>query len=167
MITAGLASVATIHAAHSVYSSIEARDKRHKQVVEGKMTPEEAKKLRNKARLQDAASVGIAALGIKGAISEWKEMQEQRHECLEFDEKRKERHERRLRKMEEKRMLGSSAQYASSEPHLPHQSYDQPYEPTYAPNYAPPGGTRYQDDNPYHSGGPMPPPPMGPQSAHY
>lgn len=155
MITAGLASVATIHAAHSVYSSIEARSKRHKQVMEGKLAPEEARKLKNKARLQDAASVGIAALGIKGAISEWKEMQEQRHECAEFDEKRKERHEKRLRKQQERLRLANSPQYTTSEPDLGRQ------------NYAPPGGMRYQDDNPYHAGGFAPPPPMGPPySAH-
>ncbi|KAI4144559.1 MAG: hypothetical protein L6R39_004131 [Caloplaca ligustica] len=156
-VTAGLASVATIHAAHSIYSSIEAREKRRHLVNEGEMAPEEARKLKNKARLQDAASVGIAALGIKGAISEWKEMQEQRKECAEFDEKRKERHERRLRKQEERR-LESQPHYASSEPNLGRQNYNG--------GYALPSGLRYQDDNPYHAG--VPPPPMGPpRSAHY
>jgi hypothetical protein len=32
--------------------------------------------------VQDAAAVGIAALGIKGAFSEWKEMNEQRYVIL-------------------------------------------------------------------------------------
>ncbi|KAL8771204.1 MAG: hypothetical protein Q9209_003375 [Squamulea sp. 1 TL-2023] len=90
LITAGLASVATIHAANSVYTSIEARCKRQKLVAEGEMSPEESRKLKNKARFQDAASIGIAALGIRGAISEWKEMNEQRLELSEFDKKRKE-----------------------------------------------------------------------------
>ncbi|KAI4129441.1 MAG: hypothetical protein LQ338_002222 [Usnochroma carphineum] len=160
LVTAGLASVATIHAAHSVYSSIEARQKRQKMVREGEMSPEKARKLKNKARLQDAASVGIAAIGIKGAISEWKEMQEQRHECAEFDEKRKERHERRLRRQEERKRLKMEPQYTISEPDLNggRQGY-----------VAAPGGLRYQDDNPYHAGGgAAPPPPMGPAySAHY
>lgn len=165
VITAGLATVATIHAASSVYSSIEARDKRHKLVAEGEMSPEESRKLKNKARLQDAASVGIAALGIKGAISEWKEMQEQRHECSEFDKKRKERHERRLRKQEERTRLTANAQFANSEPELGGRNY----AANYSPGYGPPGGMRYQDDNPYHVGsGAVPPPPMGPPySAHY
>ncbi|KAI4164086.1 MAG: hypothetical protein LQ342_002322 [Letrouitia transgressa] len=145
LITAGLASVATVHAAHSVYSSIENRKKRQKQVAEGKISPEEARKQKNKARLQDAASVGIAALGIKGAVSEWKEMQEQRHECLEFEEKMKERHERRLRKAEEQ----EQARYASSEPNL------------IRPKYAPSATSSYPDDNPYHTGQPLPPPPIG------
>lgn len=160
VITAGLASVATIHAAHSVYSSIENRQKRQKLVAEGEMSPEESRKLKNKARLQDAASIGIAALGIKGAVSEWKEMQEQRHECAEFDEKRKERHEKRLRKQEERLWLAAHPQYSSSEPDLGRQGH----------GALPPSRMRYQDDNPYHAGGFVPPPPMGPpapHSAHY
>ncbi|KAL9593169.1 MAG: hypothetical protein Q9179_006053 [Wetmoreana sp. 5 TL-2023] len=155
----GLATVATIHAAHSVYSSIENREKRLKLVKEGEMSPEEAHKLKKKARLQDAASVGIAALGIKSAISEWKEMQEQIHECAEFDEKRKERHERRLKRQEERMRLMNQPHYTSSEPDLGRRAYGS--------GYAPPGGMHYQDGNPYHADGRVPPPPMGPQSAHY
>lgn len=79
LITAGLATVATIHAAHGVYSSMEAHEKRHKLVAEGEMSPEEARKKQTKAWVQDAAAVGIAALGIKGAFSEWKEMNEHRY----------------------------------------------------------------------------------------
>ena len=81
LITAGLATVATIHAAHGVYSSMESHEKRHRLVAEGEMTPEEARKKQTKAWIQDAAAVGIAALGIKGAFSEWKEMNEQRYDC--------------------------------------------------------------------------------------
>lgn len=147
VLTAGLASVATIHAAHSVYESIEKREKRHKLVAEGEMSPEEARKLRNKNRLQDAASVGIAALGIKGAISEWKEMNEQRLECSEFDKKRKERHEKRLRKQEERMRLASSPNFANSVPDLGRQKHGAAHSPGYAPD-----GMRYRDDNPYHAG---------------
>ena len=81
-LTAGLASIATIHAAHGIYSSMEAHEKRHRLVAEGEMTPEEARKKQTKAWVQDAAAVGIAALGIKGAFSEWKEMNEQRYVFL-------------------------------------------------------------------------------------
>jgi hypothetical protein len=77
-LTAGLASIATIHAAHGIYSSMEAHEKRHRLVAEGEMTPEEARKKQTKAWVQDAAAVGIAALGIKGAFSEWKGMNDQR-----------------------------------------------------------------------------------------
>lgn len=78
LLTAGLATIATIHAAHGVYTSMEAHEKRHRLVQEGEMTPEEARKKQTKAWVQDAAAVGIAALGIKGAFSEWKEMNEHR-----------------------------------------------------------------------------------------
>ena len=99
-LTAGLAAVATIHAAHSVYSSMEARDKRHMEVMKGELSPEEARKRKNKARIQDAAAIGIAALGIKGAYSEWQEVQENRQELAEQQEERKKRHEKRLRRLE-------------------------------------------------------------------
>ena len=99
-LTAGLAAVATIHAAQGVYKSMEARDKRHEEVAKGEMSPEEARKLKNKARLQDAAAIAIAALGIKGAYSEWQEVQEHREELLQQKKERAERHEKRLRKAE-------------------------------------------------------------------
>lgn len=82
LLTAGLATIATIHAAHGVYSSMEAHEKRHRLVAEGEMSPEQARKKQTKAWVQDAAAVGIAALGIKGAFSEWKEMNEQRYYIL-------------------------------------------------------------------------------------
>ena len=97
-ITAGLAAVATIHAAHSVYNSMEARGKRHAEVAAGDISPEQAKKQRNKARLQDAAAIGIAALGIKGAYSEWQEVQENRHELVQQNKQRQERHEKRVQR---------------------------------------------------------------------
>ena len=97
-LTAGLAAVATIHAAHGVYSSMEARDKRVLEVAKGEMSPEESRKKRNKARLQDAAAIGIAALGIKGAYSEWQEVQESRHELEEEKKEREKRHEKREKK---------------------------------------------------------------------
>lgn len=48
LLTAGLATVATIHAAHNIYQSMEKRDARHRAVQEGEMTPEEARKLKAK-----------------------------------------------------------------------------------------------------------------------
>lgn len=99
-LTAGLAAVATIHAAAGVYSSMEARDKRHEDVAKGEITAQEARRKRNKARLQDAAAIGIAALGIKGAYSEWQEVQESRHEVSEQNTERQKRHEKRVKKAE-------------------------------------------------------------------
>lgn len=107
-LTAGLAAVATIHAAHGLYSSMEARDKRHMDVAKGEISPEEARKKKNKARMQDAAAIGIAALGIKGAYSEWQEVQENRQGLNKELEERKKRHEKRVRKMEKSGYGGSN-----------------------------------------------------------
>ncbi|KAK1774453.1 hypothetical protein QBC45DRAFT_458525 [Copromyces sp. CBS 386.78] len=99
IITTGLAAVATIHAAHNIYQSVEKHSVRKKAVREGKLSPEDAKKLKQRAVLQDAASVGIAALGIKGAISEMKEAREVMHETREWKRKKEERHRRRLERL--------------------------------------------------------------------
>ena len=105
-VTAGLATVATIHAAQKVYSSLEARDKRTLEVAKGEISPEEAKKKRNAARWQDAAAVGIAALGIKGAYGEWHEMAEQREEYSKAREEREERHKKRVERARRARERG-------------------------------------------------------------
>ncbi|KAJ6151131.1 hypothetical protein N7470_007725 [Penicillium chermesinum] len=62
------------------------RKKRIKELEEGKITPEEARKRRIKADVLDVASIGLAALGIKGAVGEWKEVLEKRKERREFQE---------------------------------------------------------------------------------
>ncbi|CAO1600352.1 hypothetical protein XANCAGTX0491_004046 [Xanthoria calcicola] len=111
IITASLAAVATIHAAHGLYSSMEARDKRHAEVASGEMSPEEAAKLRRKAHLQDAAAIGIAALGIKGAYSEWQGVKESRQEVANEKNEREKRHEKRMKKA---RKHGGSSNYGSS-----------------------------------------------------
>ena len=175
LITAGLASVATIHAAQSVYKSVERRQERKKEVAKGEMSPQEARKRKNKARLQDAAAIGIAALGIKGAYSEWKEMKEQRDEAHEFDLKRAERHARREQRALDQKKYGVSLlqdQHSASTPNLHSQGIPayppSPYSPGPASDYAAgagyygePSGPHYADGNPYASGG-LPPPPMGP-----
>jgi len=135
-LTAALASVATIHAAHGVYASMESSDKRHKLVSEGEMSVEEARKKRSKAWLQDAAAIGIAALGIKGAYSEWKEMNEQRHEMKELEERRERREKRRKKREREQQKFGSGGGGGG--------------------RYGPPPGT----GAPYYAGN-VPPPPMG------
>ena len=146
LLTAGLATVATIHAAHGVYSSMIASEKRHKLVMEGEMTPEEARKRKSKNMLQDAAAVGIAAMGVKSAFGEWKEMNEHRHGIRELEEKRRKR-----RKMREKRQRE-------------HQSMANPYGAYPAPS---PAYGYYADGNPYSAAGTLPPPPMGAMPARY
>lgn len=98
LITGGLASVATIHAAHSIYGSMEKRKERMQQLHEGEITPEEARKRRMKANTKDAVSIGLAALGIKGAYGEWKEVMEKRKENSTFQEECLQRAARRERR---------------------------------------------------------------------
>ena len=95
-ITGALASIATIHAAQKVYSSIENHDKRIIDVQTGKISPEEAHKKARSSRWQDAAAIGIAALGIRGAISEWNDVQEEHAQHRELMEKKEEHHKKRL-----------------------------------------------------------------------
>lgn len=149
-LTAGLASVATIHAANSVYKSIDNRKKRAKLVKSGAMTADEAHKLRNKARLQDAAAVGIAALGIKGAVSEWKEMHEQREQYQEFEHQRAERHEKRLKRLEDHLAAGDQGHSGSNVNHYPYDG---------GAGYV--DGPHYQDGNPYRPMTSLPLPPIG------
>lgn len=152
LLTAGLATVATIHAAHNIYQSMEKRDARHKAVQEGEMTPEEARKLKAKATLQDAASVGIAALGIKGAISEINEANEMRHEFREFREKKEQRHKKRLERQKKSNgssNSGSGGGGRTADGYAPSR-IDSRYD--YGPQYV--------DGNPY-SGGALPAPPVG------
>ena len=155
LLTAGLATVATIHAAHGVYSSMEASEKRRKMVAEGEMTPEEARKRKSKNMLQDAAAVGIAALGIKSAFSEWKEMNEQRHSVKELEMRRRKRRKQRERREKEARLnalSGGAAQNGMANPYA-------------YPVAANPYPTSYADANPY---GAVPPPPIGaPPGARY
>ncbi|KAH7385606.1 hypothetical protein BKA66DRAFT_511447 [Pyrenochaeta sp. MPI-SDFR-AT-0127] len=148
LLTAGLATVATIHAAHGVYSSMVASEKRRKLVSEGEMSPEEARKRKSKNMLQDAAAVGIAALGIKSAYSEWKEMNEQRHSVKELETRRRKRRKQRERREKEARQnaLGGMNGVMAN-PYAYPAAANQPYPPT-----------AYADSNPYSA---MPPPPMG------
>ncbi|KHN98524.1 uncharacterized protein MAM_03648 [Metarhizium album ARSEF 1941] len=106
IITTGLATVATIHAAHGVYQSMEKRRARQRAVKEGRLSPAEARKLRTKAVMKDAASVGIAALGINGAVEEMKEAKEMTHECKAFKQEKALRHEKR----ERRRKRGSTSE---------------------------------------------------------
>jgi len=137
LLTAGLATVATIHAAHGIYSSMMASQKRRTLVSEGKLAPEEARKRKTKNMLQDAAAVGIAALGIKSAYGEWKEMNETRKEKHEV-EARHRRHQkaREKRQREEQMRLQAGGGWGAMQPH-------------------------YADANPYATYGASIPPPPG------
>ncbi|KAI1107682.1 hypothetical protein F4804DRAFT_107302 [Jackrogersella minutella] len=146
LITTGLAAVATIHAANNVYGSMGQRDARHRAVKEGKLSPEEAKKLKTKALLQDAASVGIAALGVKGALSELKEAREQAKAVNEWKEERQRRHDRRLERLKRANSSHSGRSRADN-----WNTSAPPQESRYDE------GPRYTDGNPYSDALPAPP----------
>lgn len=191
LITAGLASVATIHAAQSVYKSVEGRKQRRIEVAKGDMSSQEASKKKNKARLQDAAAIGIAGLGIKGAYGEWKEMKEQRDEVRDFDIKRAERRARREQRALDAKKYGHEHGYGDGQDQYRASATELSPPPTNGcpPNgggyqdrsaylsggvgsgvgsgyYGDPAGPHYSDGNPYHTGG-VPPPPMGPEPPRY
>jgi hypothetical protein len=150
-LTTGLAAVASIHAAHGVYQSMESRKARQKAVHEGRLSPAEAKKLKTKAMMQDAASVGIAALGLKGAYGELKSAKQLRGECKEFQEEKARRHERRMERRHRSESGGMRRPQTWSESSRPrYDGYDA--DDDYGPYY--------DDDNPYHSSR-LPPPPVG------
>lgn len=110
-ITAALASVATIHAASKVYSSIENHDKRIESVRQGTLSPEEAHKQQRSARWQDAAAIGIAALGIKGAVSEWNDVSSEHMHHKEMLQAREEHHKKRLERERRRRAKESGGYY--------------------------------------------------------
>ncbi|KXJ89215.1 hypothetical protein Micbo1qcDRAFT_166025 [Microdochium bolleyi] len=146
ILKAGLATVASIHAANGVYNSMKARNTRHKAVKSGHLDPLEAKKLKSKAILQDTAAVGIALLSIKGVVGEIKETREKTHECHEFLTEKQRRHEKRmerLRQANEHDEPRSRADdwYSSASPRA--DRYDE--------------GPRYTDGNPYSASIPAPP----------
>ena len=114
LITGGLATVATIHAAHNVYQSYEGRKERHKELLKGEITAEEASRKKRRGLLKDAASIGVAALGIRGAVSEWKEVKEQREELHELDMKATARHERHQHRLDLAHQYGSSHGYGAT-----------------------------------------------------
>ncbi len=152
IITAGLAAVATIHAAHNVYQSMEKRRSRQRAVREGRLSHEEAEKLKKRAILHDAASIGIAALGIKGALSEMKEVREVNHELKEWQEEKARRHQRRLdrqQKARSRKALGNGDEADSDIDEGLNRS-------TRTPRYG--EGTSY---------GALPPPPIGDEVGAY
>ena len=148
LLTGGLATVATIHAVANVHGSMEKGKERHRKLAEGKITEEQASKQKRKALLQDAASVGIAAIGLKSAFSELKELKEHReeykHTCERFSEKREHRRQKQLHQGENR------SDKSRSDTDVSRYHNDQ----------------YYYDDNPYSSGN-IPPPPMGYRGSHY
>jgi len=125
--------------------------------MEGKISPEEARKMKSKNILQDAAAVGIAALGIKSAYSEWKEMNESRHTKHELEARKRRRKKQAERRMEERKMqleaFAAHQGQGGGIPPVPGQGGYYQEQPSYG------------DANPYQAysqgGSNLPPPPVG------
>jgi hypothetical protein len=115
ILTAGLAAVATINAGAKVYSSLEATHRRHRAVREGKITQNEADKQKHRARFQEAAAIGMAALGIKALMGNWKDVNKA-HKSLKEQKHARER--RRIKKLEEGRSRSSHGERRYSDPDL-------------------------------------------------
>lgn len=151
LITSGLATVATIHAAHGVIKNLEAQKKRHEAVKSGTISKEQERTMQRKADLKNLASIGLAALGIKGAIGEWKEVQEQRKEHKEFEHKCQERHERRMRRAQS---AGGSNRYSqvsrSRAASAVGMSMNTGHD--YGRDYGHHHASHYHDGNPYGAG---------------
>ena len=140
-ITGALASVATIHAASKVYSSIESHDKRMEQVREGKMSPEDAHKQARASRWQDAAAIGIAALGIKGAVGEWNEVTEEHSQHRELLTQKEEHHKQRMERERRRRAKERGGYYKGRDGYW---YYDGPMPQSSDSHRG--GGGRYDDD---------------------
>jgi hypothetical protein len=146
ILTTGLAAVATIHAAHGVYQSMEARKSRQRAVKEGRLSPEEAKKLKAKAMLQDAAQIGLAGLGIKGAVSQLKTAHDKQAECKDWEHQRALRHQKRIERQQNS-LNGRQPRSRADDWYSPASPREQRYD----------DGPHYLDANPYASSLPAPP----------
>ena len=140
---------------HSVYQSAEKHDIREKELRKGEISKAEARKQRNRGYLQDAASVGIAALGIKGAISEWMEAKEHREEHRKEKEKFMRHRAKRAARREKQLMMARPYQQSGFSDSMPNLSttgngYYGPPPPGAAPySAAPRTGPTYYDGNPF------------------
>lgn len=110
-LAAGFATIATIHAGSKVYANIQSHDKRVIALAKGEISPEEANQQARKSRWQDAAAIGLAALGVKGAISEWKEMAEEHEKHRELCEQHEQMHKRRLEHERKKKAKENGGYY--------------------------------------------------------
>jgi hypothetical protein len=114
LITGGIATIATLNAAANVYNSMKMREARSKQLADGQITKDEAKRQRYKHHLQDAAAIGVSAICVKGAYAKWQQTTEKHREHRDHKKERQERSEKRLRLEAQRRMRSGSEENALS-----------------------------------------------------
>lgn len=147
-LTAGLATIATVHAAHELHDEYAKGKKRHAAVKAGEISPEEAKKQKRMALAKDAASAGLAVLGIKGVYENWKDTTDKRKEIREYERKLAEH--RRIAEQRRKG-LGRNQSFNRSAPDL--RNGDQYGYDDYGNGDRDRGrrGPVYRDGNPYNA----------------
>lgn len=91
----GFATLATVHTFHSISNKMKRHKTDDRKLRKGKISPEEVDKERVKHYLHDAASIGLSAFAIKGAISEWQEAANSVRETRSFHHKSKQRAKQR------------------------------------------------------------------------
>jgi hypothetical protein len=109
ILTGLFATVATIHAAAQVHSTAKKSKERKEALRKGEITAEQAQAGKNKATIQQLASVGIAGIGIKGAIDEMNEAREIHNERIERQEANERHHKKRLEREREKHKRSQSS----------------------------------------------------------
>lgn len=80
-------------------------------VDEGEMSAKEAGKQKIKGNLMDAASLGIAALGVTHAVSDWKKVDDKRKESSSFQRECRDRAERRDQRRRTRSQSGSRTRW--------------------------------------------------------
>jgi hypothetical protein len=71
LMATGFATLATVHIARSISKKLKMHNERNRKLHEDEISLGEARKQRIKNYLKDAASVGLAVLAIKNAVSDW------------------------------------------------------------------------------------------------
>jgi len=147
IISVALAILATLHLGHVAYEAREKRVTRKEKLESGKITEEEADKLRNKAILKDATAVGLAIFAAAEAVKAFKGMKESRHQFREFKDKHEQIEEHRRKK---------AIQQGSQDNHTPSGGEASKYysQPGYM---GPPPGATVASGYPYYpTSGPIP-----------
>jgi hypothetical protein len=103
----GFATLATVHTVHNISNKMKKHKTHDRKLRQGKISLEEVDKERVKHYLEDAASIGLSALAIKGAISEWQEAANSVRETRSFHHKSKQRAKQRAERRARSHSVGS------------------------------------------------------------